>query len=76
MIHSTVKFIILISILTIGGISLESCEDDQCTVRDPEAVCGCPEIYAPVCGCNGVTYGNSCEAECVGVSSYSEGACQ
>jgi len=37
----------------------------------------CPLIYAPVCGCNGVTYGNSCEAEYFGgVTSYTDGECQ
>lgn len=36
----------------------------------------CPKIYAPVCGCDGITYGNSCEAENAGVTSFREGACQ
>ncbi len=37
----------------------------------------CPLIYAPVCGCNGVTYGNGCEATYYGgVTSYTDGECQ
>lgn len=35
----------------------------------------CPQLYAPVCGCNEVTYSNSCEAENAGIVTYTEGAC-
>lgn len=37
--------------------------------------CVCPMIYAPVCGCDGVTYGNSCIADISGVTTYSPGEC-
>ena len=36
----------------------------------------CIEIYDPVCGCNGITYPNSCYATTFnGVKSFTKGAC-
>ena len=41
-------------------------------VKPPQA---CPDIWDPVCGCDGKTYGNDCEMKAAGMSLNHEGAC-
>jgi hypothetical protein len=35
----------------------------------------CLDVYKPVCGCDGLTYSNSCYAYIAGVKSYTDGEC-
>lgn len=43
-------------------------------LRKPETVC--TDLYSPICGRDGKTYSNACEANLQGVIIASEGACK
>ena len=66
------------------------CDTGLFCQHQPGALCGaadapgecvvipevCADIFDPVCGCDGETYGNACSANLAGVSVASDGECQ
>ena len=74
---------------TCGGIIGISCNKGlfcqnapgQCKVADAQGKCEvipkiCPQIFLPVCGCNGKTYPNDCERQRARAQLDHEGACE
>lgn len=48
---------------------------NKCVVKMADKDCMCTSIFSPVCGCDGILYGNSCDATCAGIQSWIIGDC-
>ena len=74
------KLILVLFIPLVFACSSDSDNDDEFGVCIDETLINlqtpCPLIYYPVCGCDGNTYNNSCEAfNLYGVIAFEDGVC-
>jgi hypothetical protein len=75
------RFVLLLALLacnqTKSPEATPAAAEADATQSSPYTVeeCYCMKIFAPVCA-DGQEYGNSCEAECNGHRTWTEGSCK
>lgn len=62
-----------------GCAATEYCDlcgtTQACVTRPPPDSVFCPDVFMPVCGCDGMTYGNACELGAANIGLLHAGEC-